>query len=189
MKELLVAALSLQEFLEKKKWKFCFIGGVAVQRWGENRVTRDLDLTVLTRFENDAQYIDQLLEFLKPRRPDAREFALQSRVLLAEITDGTPVDLSLGGLPFEEEMIAEGSYFTFIEQVRLLTCSAESLVVMKAFADRPRDWEDVRGILVRQGARLKRDVVLQRLTPLVEIKEEPEILDKLRNLLREVPEF
>lgn len=186
MKELLVAALSLQNFLQDKKWQFCFIGGVAVQRWGENRVTRDLDLTVLTRFVDDAQYIEQLLTFLNPRRADAAEFALASRVLLAETKDGTPVDLSLGGLPFEEQMIAEGSYFTFIDDVKLFTCSAESLVVMKAFASRSRDWEDVRGILVRQGANINRDAIVQRLTPLVQLKEEPEILDRIQYLFKEV---
>jgi hypothetical protein len=186
MKQLLVAAQQLQEFLEKKRWRFCFIGGIAVQRWGENRVTRDLDLTVLTYFQNDTDYIEQLLTFLKPRRPDAKEFALMSRVLLAETQDGTPVDISLGGLPFEEDMIAQGSLFTFLDQVQLYTCSAESLVVMKAFASRARDWEDIRGILIRQGEKLDRPSVVEKLTPLVELKEEPEILTKLDQLFSEI---
>lgn len=187
MKELFVAATVLQQHLESRGWRFCFIGGVAVQRWGENRVTRDLDLTVFTRFTNDEQYIREALSFLKPRRSDAADFALASRVLLAQTDDGTPVDLALGGLPFEEEMIEESSYFTFIEGVTLRTCSAESLVVMKAFADRSRDWEDVRGILVRQGTDLKRTTIMHRLTPLVALKEEPEILERLQKLFQEVP--
>ena len=57
---------------------------------------------------------------------------------------------------------------------------------MKAFAGRDRDWLDVRGIIVRQGPALKRDVILDRLMPLVELKEEPEIVDKLKRLFREV---
>lgn len=182
MKELLVSAVLLQRFLISKNWKFCFIGGIAVQRWGENRVTRDLDLTLLTHFKNDKMYIDELLTFLKPRRKDAVDFALQYRVLLAETSEGTPVDLSLGGLPFEEEMIAESSDFYFTKDVNLRTCSAESLIVLKAFASRPRDWEDVRSIAVRQGSNLNRVKIFAQLSPLVEAKEEPEILEKLKNI-------
>ena len=32
-------------------WRFCFVGGLALQRWGEPRVTEDVDLTLLTGFE------------------------------------------------------------------------------------------------------------------------------------------
>lgn len=186
MRELLVAALPLQKFFEEREWEFCFIGGIAVQRWGENRLTTDLDLTVLTNFENDEKYIAQALDFLKPRRPDAAQFALTSRVLLAQTINGVPVDISLGGLPFEQDMIADSSYFDFIEDVTLRTCSAESLVAMKAFAGRPRDWQDVRGILVKQGDLLDRKKVIELLTPLVHLKEEPEILDQLKLLFQKV---
>ena len=44
---LLAAAAQLQAFLLRERWSFCFIGGVAVQRWGEPRFTRDIDLTLL----------------------------------------------------------------------------------------------------------------------------------------------
>ena len=45
---LLQAALEIQEFCESRRWRFCFIGGIAVQHWGEARLTRDADLTVFT---------------------------------------------------------------------------------------------------------------------------------------------
>lgn len=182
MTELFFAAGKVQKFLEEKKWQFCFIGGVAVQRWGENRVTTDLDLTIFTNFKNDELYIKDILKYLKPRRPDALEFALSYRVLLVETDDGTPVDLSLGGLPFEEEMIRNSSYFKYLEGLELKTCSAEDLVVMKCFANRERDWIDVRGIIVRQGKSLNRDYIRITLDPLLKIKEEPEIFEKLEKL-------
>jgi len=59
---------------------------------------------------------------------------------------------------------------------------------MKAFAARDRDWLDVRGILVRQGTKIDRSLVLERLAPLVELKEEPEIIERLERLFRDVPE-
>ena len=46
--ELLEAAQEIQQFCRNRDWRFCFIGGIAVQRWGEARLTRDADLTVYT---------------------------------------------------------------------------------------------------------------------------------------------
>ena len=39
------AALELQQFLDEHGEKFCIIGGLAVQRWGEVRLTVDADAT------------------------------------------------------------------------------------------------------------------------------------------------
>ena len=44
------AADTLQTFLREQQWRFCFIGGLAVQHWGEPRVTRDVDVTLLVGF-------------------------------------------------------------------------------------------------------------------------------------------
>jgi hypothetical protein len=50
--------------------------------------------------------------------------------------------------------------------VGIRTCSAEDLIVYKAFADRPRDWIDVEGVLLRQQGRLDLELVFAELTPL-----------------------
>ena len=58
---------------------------------------------------------------------------------------------------------------------------------MKAFASRPLDWNDVRGILVRQGtSNLDWPYIQRQLQPLCEIKEAPEIMMQLEKLRREV---
>jgi hypothetical protein len=64
----------------------------------------------------------------------------------------------------------------------LVTCSAEDLVVLKAFADRMQDWLDIEGIIVRQGASLDRSLVLQELGPLLELKEDLQAQVTLRSL-------
>jgi hypothetical protein len=66
-------------------------------------------------------------------------------------------------------------------------CSPESLIVMKAFADRPQDWMDIRGVLVRQSSEgLDWDWIQDRLKPLCEIKERPEIVSRLTDLNNEI---
>lgn len=56
---------------------------------------------------------------------------------------------------------------------------------MKAFANRRRDWADIEGILSRQRGQLEWDYVYPQLALLCELKEEPGIIDTLRQLQRE----
>ena len=59
------------------------------------------------------------------------------------------------------------------------TCSAEDLVILKAFADRPRNWTDIEGAFLRSRRRIAWDAVEAELRPLCEAKEAPHILPKL----------
>jgi hypothetical protein len=47
---ILSVAEEIQNFCQQFQWQFCLIGGVAVQRWGEPRLTQDVGLTLLTGF-------------------------------------------------------------------------------------------------------------------------------------------
>ena len=50
LEQLLLAAAKLETLLAQQGWRFCFIGGIAVQRWSNPRFTQDIDLTLLTTF-------------------------------------------------------------------------------------------------------------------------------------------
>ena len=182
MRDLFLLANEIQSFCQARHWRFCFIGGIAVQRWGEPRLTGDVDLTVLTGFGGEAHYIEELLRAFAGRTPDAAEFARRSRVLLLRSERGIPIDISLGALPFEERVIERATCYRFLAHARLDTCSAEDLIVLKAFADRSRDWTDIEGILLRTGDRLAWETVETELPPLCEAKEAPHIVPRLRAL-------
>ena len=176
------SARDLQMFLDSCAYSFCFIGGIAYQRWGEPRVTSDLDVTVIVSFGEEKPVLQNLLRRYQPRIPDPVRFALQSRVLLLQDIAGHGIDLSLGGMPFEERVVQRSTLWGIPGSGNIRTCSAEDLVVMKAFASRPQDWIDVEKVVIRQGNRLNRDLILDELRPLVELKEEPEILDQLTRI-------
>jgi len=57
-------------------------------------------------------------------------------------------------MPFEERAVQRASPFAIQGGVTLTTCSAEDLVVFKAFAGRDKDWLDIEGIALRQHRRL-----------------------------------
>jgi hypothetical protein len=103
------AALELQRFCESQQYRFCFIGAVALQRWGDPRVTQDADLTLLTGFGGEEHFISELTQHFRPRRPDAAQFALRNRVLLLFASNDVPIDIALGGLPFEERTVKRSS--------------------------------------------------------------------------------
>jgi hypothetical protein len=186
MNPVLDAALEIQSFMQEREWEFCVVGGVAVQRWGQPRATQDVDVSLLTGFGSEERYIAELLAHFDSRRPNAAQFALVARVLVLAASNGVGVDIALAGIPFEEEAIARSSPFEFEPGARLRICSAEDLVVLKAFAGRPLDWQDVEGVLCRQFGKLDWAYIYEHLTALAAAKEEPGIVDELRALQRKV---
>ncbi len=182
----LAAAEEVQRFCEQRHWKFCFIGGVAVQRWGEPRLTQDVDLTLLTGFGSEETYVNAWLSRFQPRGADARAFALKYRVLLARTASGVDVDAAFGALPFEERCIQRSSTWAWAEGHSLTTCSGEDLVVHKSFAGRDIDWSDVERVLTRQHGKLDLELIRTELGPLLELKSEGQAMDKLERMISKV---
>ena len=185
MNKLFDAARDLQRFINARGWRFCFIGGVAVLRWGEPRLTRDVDVSLLCPFGSEDEITEPLLTSgYSGRIPDAREFARRSRVLLLTAGNHVPIDIALAALPFEEGLIERSTLFEFDAGYSLRTCSAEDLIVLKLFAFRPRDVLDVETVVLRHGAALDWAHIEANLAPLAEIKAQPEIMSTLQKLRR-----
>jgi hypothetical protein len=53
------------------------------------------------------------------------------------------------------------------------------LIVLKAFASRPKDWIDIEGVIIRQTGKLDWTYIRLHLAPLAELKEAPEIMEEL----------
>jgi hypothetical protein len=183
MNGILDAAVQVDLFLQRAALRYCLIGGIALQRWGMPRTTLDVDVTVMTEFGHEEPVIALLLTWLRPRIPDAAAFAAESRVLPANTDQGVGVDVSLGALPFESRMIERSSIWPLDASRSLRTCSAEDLIVQKSFAGREQDWVDVRHLITRQADLLDRPLILQEVQPLLELKEDPSALNRLRQLL------
>ena len=77
-----------------------------------------------------------------------------------------------------EARIEQAAEFASVNRVLLLR-AAEDLLVLKAFADRPKDWLDIEGLLIRQADHLDWRYVRAQLEPLAELKDAPEIVAKL----------
>ena len=143
----------------------CLIGGLALQRWGEPRMTQDADLTV--------------------RAPLGTEEAIVDALLLLRASNSVSLDISLAALPFEEEVFQRASRWRQVGPTWLTTCSAEDLVIYNLVAARPQDLVDILGIVRRQ-----KDLDLERIRfwgrQFAELKEDPDLLRPFENALRQV---
>jgi len=148
-------------------------------------VTDDVDLTLITGFGTEEPFIDAMLglNWLEPRRPDAREFAHLRRVLLLQTRSGVGVDIAMAAFPFEVSATKRARDIELLPGIALRLCTPEDLIVFKTFAARPQDWRDVEMTIVRQGdAALDWRYIREQLAPLLELKEQPELLDQLEAL-------
>jgi len=181
----LVAALELQSVLGETGRPYCIIGGVALQRWGEPRFTEDADATVVTRFEFDEEVIQILYSRFSARIDGGPEFSRHSRVVLVRASNGVGLDVALGAFDFEVRCAQRAFEWKLAEGQKLRICTAEDLIVHKAFAGRDQDWADIRGVLLRQANTLNVPQIFQELGPLLALKEDDSAITKLKQLMRE----
>jgi Nucleotidyltransferase of unknown function (DUF6036) len=171
------SAERLEALLTRLNYRYCIIGGVALQRWGAPRTTLDVDLTLLVEFGEERAAAQAILAELAPRIDDALAFSVRNRVLLVRDAAGTSIDVAFGAMPFEVRCVERATLYQ-AGASRIRTCSAEDLVVHKVFAGRPQDWIDVESVLTRT-ATLDWKQIEEELVPLLELKESPESWTRL----------
>lgn len=183
---LIAAARDVLSALDAANVPACLIGGMVIPRWGQPRATTDADVSALTPYGEEQRALDTLLAHFRPRRPDARAFALDRRVLLLETAEGVKIDVALAAFGFEIEAIEQATPWNLAPGVVVRTCSAEDLVVYKLVAARPQDLLDVEGIVRRQGERLDVDRIRRWGREFAELKEDPDLLRPFEDALRKV---
>ena len=181
MNPLYEAAKELQQFVRRRKWRFCIIGGLAVVRWGEVRATQDVDVSLLVELGEERRYVEALLKKFASRIPDALEFAILNRVLLLTASNGVSIDIGLASFTYEIEVVDRATSFPFDRGVDLVTASAEDLIILKLLAERPIDLIDIRGILVRQP-KLDWNYLWSRLAGLKELKPDSDMISLLEQM-------
>lgn len=144
---LLAPLQALQNLLVQFNQQGVIIGGIAASLLGTPRYTVDLDAVFLLSVDDIPSLIREAArQGIEPRIPDAKQFARKNRVLLLRHTaSGTDIDLSLGILPFEYEMV-ERSNLINVGALQLRLPTPEDLIIIKAIAHRPKDLTDIQAI-------------------------------------------
>ena len=176
---------SLNRLLQSYNHRGVIIGGIAVGLLGKPRYTADVDAMFLLSTEDIPRFLEiARAENIIPRIQNAEEFARKSRVLLLKhAPTEIEVDVSLGILPFEEEMVDRGNIKSFSNlSTRLPT--PEDLIIMKAIAHRPKDLEDIR-TLVDKHPNLDYRRIEHWVKSFAEALENPDLWDKIKQVLNE----
>jgi hypothetical protein len=130
-------------------------GAQAVQVWGIPRLSADVDVTVRL----GSLTVQELVSTLQRagfvlRVSDDDDFVARTRVLpFVHRPSRIPVDVVLAGPGPEDEFLARARPIE-VAGVTVPVISPEDLIVTKILAGRPKDLEDVRGILRSRGSHL-----------------------------------
>jgi len=138
--------------MEEEGCRWYLFGAQAVNVWGTPRLTNDVDVTAEIPENGSPDAIRALARHGFRLRFDADDdFIRRARVipLVHESTD-LPLDLVLAGPGFEEDFLARAAIVS-VDGVDVPVITPEDLVVTKVLAGRPKDLEDVRGILRVRG--------------------------------------
>jgi hypothetical protein len=160
-------------------------GAQAVQIWGLPRLSADVDVTVLPGGVTSATLVERLERFgFDLRVSDVEDFVRRTRVLpFVHRASRLPLDLVLGGPGPEEEFLARARK-VLVEGVEIPVISPEDLIVTKVLASRPKDLEDVRGILRSRGPSLDLSRVRSLLGLLEEALGQSDLLPAFEEQLR-----
>lgn len=175
---------SLQQLLDQFKEKGVIIGGIATGFLGRPRFTVDLDAIFLASVDD----IPRILELAKaegigPRTQDVIEFAKKNRVLLLRHNDsGINIDISLGILPFEEEVVGR-SVLHDVGPLLVRLPTPEDLIILKAVAHRPKDLLDIQEI-VTTNPNLDLARIEYWVKSFAEVLEMPELWGSIEKILK-----
>lgn len=143
----------LAQVLRRFGNRWYLFGAQAVVIWGRPRLTADVDVTAFIEDEEVDAFVSAMSDAgFTLRLSDVEDFVRRTRVLpfMHEQTR-LPLDVVLGG-PGPEEAFLRSSIPVGVAGTTVPVIAPEELVVTKILAGRPKDLEDVRGILQARGA-------------------------------------
>jgi predicted nucleotidyltransferase len=158
-------------------------GAQAAIHYGSPRSTADVDLTIEA---DPARYPDLLDAFSRVgiwARVDLdSQFVHRTRVLPLVHSSGMDIDVVLAG-PGLEELFMDNARLTSIGGTTVPMASATDIVVMKVLAGRPKDLEDVAGIVRASPSSLDLARVRELLEGLGELLDRADLVSSLDAIL------
>jgi len=150
----------ISEALRSENLPFMLIGGQAVLLYGQPRLTEDIDIALGVNPEVLPSVLEACakadLEIL-PEKPV--EFVRETFVLPAiDLASSIRIDLIFSDLPYERQAINH-AVTVDLSGVLIPFATPEDLILHKLFSGRPRDIEDIRGVVLIRGESLDWDYI------------------------------
>lgn len=172
------AAWEMHTFFSELGVPCAIIGGMAVQHWGEPRFTQDVDVTVAAPLDDLEGFVRAIVARFPSRVEDPVAFARRTRVVLVQASNGCGIDISLALPGYEDEVMRRAVDYELEPGKIVRMCSAEDLIIHKAVAGRPRDVQDIEGIVYRQRDALDAAYIRLWLSEFAAALENPELPER-----------
>jgi hypothetical protein len=136
----------------ERRIELMLVGGQAVLLHGVPRLTQGIDVTLGLTPDDVDRVIDLCASIsLEPLPADPRRFA-RDRFVLPTLhrATGIRVDFIFSSIPYERQALGRAVHVR-LAGVDVPFAAVEDLILYKLFAGRPRDLEDIAGIVRRKG--------------------------------------
>jgi hypothetical protein len=148
MFEKIICSVSAE--LDRCNIPYMLIGGQAVLLYGEPRLTRDIDITLGVDIDKLKIIISLANDLaLKILPGNIEDFARETMVLpVIHQETGIRIDFIFSFSPYERQAIARAKKVRMLDR-DVCFAAPEDVIIHKIVAGRPRDMEDIRGILLK----------------------------------------
>ena len=157
------------------------IGGLAVAIWGEPRLTRDVDLKVLLQRDRAQLLVKALPAGFRCLADQPEETLRRVGFLFVQDAAGIRIDFLLAETGFDVEALSRKSQIEMMGE-HIAVCTAEDLIVYKLISTRPRDHDDVLGVVRRQQDKLDDDYVTSWLSQFEQALDDSTLVTSYRQM-------
>ena len=136
--------------LESRKIPYMLIGGQAVLLYGEPRLTADVDITLGREAEQVGEIIGMIKDLgWKVLVEDPETFVRQTLVLPCQDPHSKiRTDFIFSFSPYEKQALDRAQKVS-MGRAQVRYASVEDVLIHKVIAGRPRDWDDVKNLLIK----------------------------------------
>lgn len=175
---------ALQQLMKEIEVQGVIIGGAAICFLGQPRLTADIDaMLLLTNDDLPRLLVAAQHSGFVPRVKNIEQFARQNRlVLLRHAETGADVDLSMGAMPLEVEMVKRSQMWRY-RKLRVPLPTVEDLIILKAIAHRPKDMLDIAN-LIEIYPKLDHARIKKWVREYADLMEMPELWTDIEPLIR-----
>jgi hypothetical protein len=157
------------------------IGGLAVAIWGEPRLTRDVDLKVLLQRDRAQLLVKALPAGFRCLADQPEETLRRVGFLFVQDAAGIRIDFLLAETGFDVEALSRRRQVEMVAE-KIAVCTAEDLIVYKMVSTRPRDHDDVLGVVRRQQDKLDDDYVTSWLSQFEQALDDSTLVTSYRQM-------
>ena len=189
MNPLEVQLSKLIKYLSERKIKYIILGGVAVSIYGEPRLTADIDVNIIFDKKKIREFLERAQKYnFYPAFPDTENIAKETGVIPVNFIKGKTTgkfDIIIAENMLEYTAIERGR-IKKIGPIRVRLISPEDLIIHKIASSRPRDIEDVNGILIRQKGRLDINYIQRWLKKIDKANKKSQTYKAFKGLLKKL---